>query len=1146
MVPDASITAKSTATGALYETKSTATGSYTVPSLPPGIYELTVTAPGFSRYIGKNTEIHVAEVVNINIVLTLGATTDSVTVDATAPLLQSESNDQSYNVTTDEMTQLPLASSAGGRTPQSLMSLSPGVAGTAPGTGGRVDGLPGGTGRLMIDGQDTSNINGNSGHTGPPPQEMIQEFTFLTSNYSAEYSQALGGVWVMASRTGTNAFHGSAFEYWQNDALNADRPFIYTKALVRQNDLNGALSGPVILPKLYNGRNRTFFSIDFEGARSSITSGYTLSNLPTTAMRAGDFSAALTGRTLNGKDPLGNAYMENTIYDPNTTVTSASGIPYRQPFPGNIIPTSRLDPVALKIQSLIPVPTLGGVTNNWVVSPRFALISLQPYIKVDHYISPEMKISFFNFRPSNISPEDEDGLPLPISAVQKPNDVTWIERINYDYTITPTIVLHLGIGMFRFSNPVSSPSSVLNYDAAGLLGFTGSSVGVGFPRLNGLNSSDGGGLTPSIGPAGEDIQHYTKITAPASLLWVRGNHQIKIGGEFHLEVFADANLEGTGGILNFSSNETGTPSTNGQSLGGGGVGLNYASFLLGLADSGTVQSPQELEWRNRRYGLYLQDSWKVTRKLTLDYGVRWDLQGQGHEIYNRDSMFGPTIPNPSAGGLPGGVVYEGYGPGRCNCYFAKNYPYAVGPRFGFAYQIDSKTVLRGGYGMIYASLANFNSFTTSPVVGVGINQLQFPAPSFGVAGVVLRNGLQYNPASLNNASLNPGILPTAGTVSSPAYYIDPNANRPGRVNSFSVNLQRQVMKDLLVEAAYVGNRGVWEIGATGLVNLNATNPATLAAEGFNISNPSTIALLTSTIGSATAAAAGIKLPYPGFPTSQTVAQSLRPFPQYSSSFTPMWAPLGDSWYDSLQAKVTQRLRRGLTAQSAFTWSKELATGQAVNNVFDRPNQKSLVSSSQPFLFVVSFTYELPFAQYGPANNKIYRQVAGGWRLGGLFRYGSGLPIPVPSSQGNLNSLIFQTTRMNRVPGQPLFLANLNCGCFDPTRTLVLNPKAWADVPNGTWGYSAPFYNDYRYERTPYESLSLSRTFRMGERTRLELRGEFFNVFNRLELPNPSASNPLATTTYNSSTGLLSGGFGYINVSSVGGQRTGELVARVSF
>ena len=292
-------------------------------------------------------------------------------------------------------------------------------------------------------------------------------------------------------------------------------------------------------------------------------------------------------------------------------------------------------------------------------------------------------------------------------------------------------------------------------------------------------------------------------------------------------------------------------------------------------------------------------------------------------------------------------------------------------------------------------------------------------------------------------------------------------------------------------------------------------------------------------------AAGVPLPYPGYPLGQTVAQSLRPYPQYSSSLVPMWAPLGDSWYDSLQAKVTQRLSHGLTGQAAFTWSKEEATGQAVNNIFDPANQKSLVSSSQPFLFVVSWTYDLPFDRLGPSQSRLYKQIVG---------METGRPVPLrqrPAHPGALFAGQPQLAhlpvdaRMNRVPGQPLFLENLNCNCFDPTKTLVLNPKAWSDVPNGTWGYSAPFYNDYRYERTPYESLSLSRIFRIREKTRLELRGEFYNVFNRVELPNPSASNPLATTTYNSSTGLLSGGFGYINVSSIGGVRSGELVARLS-
>jgi len=352
------------------------------------------------------------------------------------------------------------------------------------------------------------------------------------------------------------------------------------------------------------------------------------------------------------------------------------------------------------------------------------------------------------------------------------------------------------------------------------------------------------------------------------------------------------------------------------------------------------------------------------------------------------------------------------------------------------------------------------------------------------------------------------------------------------------------VKDLVVEAAYVANRAAWIIGATSLVNLNATPISTLTAHGLSLSNPADIALLTSTLSSPTAASRGFGVPYAGYPTSQTVAQSLRPYPQFTGAINPMWAPLGNSWYDSLQAKVTKRSSYGLTGTAAFTYSEELATGQAVNDVYNRPNQKSLVSSSQPFLFVVAFTYDLYDWVPLVTSNKFADRVWKGWKLGGIMRYSSGLPIAVPSSLNNMNSLVFQSTRMNRVAGQPLFIKNLNCHCIDPTKDLVLNPKAWADVPNGQWGYSAPYYNDYRTQRQPSENLNLARIWKR-EKFNVEFRAEFYNVFNRLQLPSPSSSNPLATTTYNSA-GVLTGGFGYINGSSVGGMRNGQAVIRVKF
>jgi len=1149
VVAGASIIVKNAATGVVYDTKTTNAGDYTVPLLPPGSYVLTVEAPGFEKFVGTGTEVTLGNVSRIDVALAVGGLAQSVTVEATAPLLKSESDEQSQNVDQHQILQLPLQGTGGARNPRALAILVPGVSGTS-GTGGRIDGQLANTQRIYIDGQDISSANSNGSNTGPPPQEMVQEFALQTSNFAAEYGAVQGGVFIFATKSGTNQLHGSLFEYWQNNILDAAKPFAHTAPFDRKNDFGFSISGPIRIPKVYNGKNKTFFYVVFEDAKNSLAASGATNTVPTLAMRGGDFSGSLTERKLTGTDPLGNSYYENTIYDPLSTQT-VNGVSVRTPFAGNIIPMSRLSPVALKIQNFIPLPDVPNSTllNNWYQSPKYGTYSVQPAIKVDHAISDKQKVSFYIDRPFNLAPNNEDGLPIPLTQVQLPHSSTYIPRLNYDYVIKPSLLLHLGYGFLRFYSPSTALAQEFSYNAASQLGFTGSAIGTGFPVLNIPTSSTGGGMGPAMGPSSGETTYSDKTSAVGSLTYIHGSHTYKLGGEFALNSYADENYTGTTGVLNFSANETGNPSTQGQSLGGAGVGMGYASFLLGLVDNATVKPPQDLEYRNKRWGLYLQDSWKVTSKLTIDYGLRWDLQAQGHEIYNRSSMFGPTIPNPSAGGLLGGTVYEGYGSGRCNCYFDQPYPYAVGPRFGFAYQVNPKTVIRGGWGVDYTAIATFNSFTGTPVQGVGINQLSFSAPAFGVPTTTLSQGLVYNAAALTTTNfLNPGIDPNPGAVNSPNYYIDPNADRPGRIQTFSVNLQRQVDKDLMVEAAYVGNRGVWESGATGLVSLNAISAADLAAHGLSLNNPASIALLTSTLASTTAKAAGFTVPYASFPTSQTVAQSIRPFPQFSSSFNPMWAPLGNNWYDSLQIKGTQRLSHGLQAQGAYTFSKELATGQAINDVFNRPNQKSLVASSQPNLFVVSLIYELPYQRLpGMFQNKVVKHIVSGWQLSSLLRYGSGLPIPVPNSQGNLNSLVFQSTRMNRVAGQPLFLVNENCGCINPYTQLVLNPKAWQDVPNGQWGVSAPFYNDYRYPRTPSEQAGLGRKFYVSEKLSLQFRIEFYNIFNRIiySSSNPSASNPLATTTYNAA-GQLTGGFGYMNANNFSGERTGQAVVRIDF
>jgi hypothetical protein len=549
--------------------------------------------------------------------------------------------------------------------------------------------------------------------------------------------------------------------------------------------------------------------------------------------------------------------------------------------------------------------------------------------------------------------------------------------------------------------------------------------------------------------------------------------------------------------------------------------------------------------RKMNWAVYAQDNWKITRRLTLDYGLRWDYSPLGHELWNRDAEIGLNTPNPAAGGLPGGYIYGGNGPGRCNCDFTKSYKFAFGPRLAAAYQINAKTVLRAGWGVTYSggdSWAYMNGGT--PVAGLGINSVT-NSTGYGFAVSQLQDGIKYNPAQLYTATLSPGVAPLPGSLAAaPAWgpqFRDPDGGRPARINQWNISLQRQLTKDMSLEAAYVGNRGVWE-EARNLMSINAISPARLQALGLDLTNAATRTLLTSSITSAAAVAAGYKLPYAGFPTSASVAQSLRPFPEYNDSLSTWFDPLGNSSYDGLQVKFTKRFSHGLDVTSNFTYQKELCLGCAgSNDVFNRNVNKSLQPTSTPFISVTAFTYTTPKV----TANKLVRQVVGGWTWGGIMRYASGALIGTAASRTNLNTYTFNTnTRFNRVAGVPLFLADPNCGCINPNvNQQILNPAAWADTPIGTWGQGAPYYNDYRWQHRINESMNFGRTFRVREKMFFSIRGEFFNIFNRTNLPTPSATNPTATATFNNA-GVPTAGFGYItNSSGIGGQRNGQLVAR---
>ena len=391
-------------------------------------------------------------------------------------------------------------------------------------------------------------------------------------------------------------------------------------------------------------------------------------------------------------------------------------------------------------------------------------------------------------------------------------------------------------------------------------------------------------------------------------------------------------------------------------------------------------------------------------------------------------------------------------------------------------------------------------------------------------------------------------------------WIDPNAGYPSKSYQWSVGVQREIVRNLVVNAAFVGNRGVW-LPSTGAVNYNANTPQALLADGLDITTASARAILAAPIGSAAAGPFMNKLPYAGFPLTATVAQALRPYPQFNTAPTALWAPLGDNWYDSLQVRVIKRLSHGLDVSYNFTWSKNLQDGieaDSKRSFQSGPRTSTSRAYDRPLVSNINFTYTVPAAPW--VNNKILKYVLSDWNMGGLFTYASGAPILVPSASANLLSTeTFETNSyLNRVPGQPLFLQNLNCHCFDPTKTFVLNPAAWALPAAGTWGSSPAYYNDYRAQRHPTENFNVGRTFRIRESMSLNVRAEFVNIFNRTVLPAPSSTTPLtAPTCFASGISGASGacspgatiasGFGFEQTAALAtGMRTGQIVARFRF
>ena len=1207
VVAGAAVEARNVETGTVFPAVTTATGNYTIAQLPVGTYEVSVSIPGFKKFVRSGITMGTAQVLRIDVNLEVGAATESVTVQADASLLKTETADVSHNVTNEMLNTLPMlgvgsaaSGSAGIRNPNNVLDVIPGVY-YSPNAQVKINGAPSNSQGFRVEGMDATNQGfPYAAAQTQPSVDAIQEVSVQTSNFATEFGSAGGGLFNVTMRSGGNALHGTAYDYYVNEALNAGVPFTNAGATnslkngqllrppARRQDYGFTLGGPVDIPKIYNGHDKTFFFFNFEQFRETQTINNSAITVPSDAYRTGDFSQAITlaGNKGLGTDALGRTLVANTIYDP-TTLRVQNGVTVEDPFPGNVIPTAQLDKVALNIQKVIPTANVAGVGNSLNYLPTYPSTrhTTIPAVKIDHNLGSRAKLSFywsFTHTDAPFSPTygGSEGLPDQLTATRGSFIHSHVERLNFDETLTPTLLLHLGAG-YQLNNFYDA-APITNFNAAATWGLTGATLNRNVPVFNGqtVPSNTGNGFCSAAAPctaaggvynmgpaAGQSNDFWEKPSWNASLTWVKQNHTYKLGGELYLNGTPSVSYTNTNGAYFFSTKETGLPYLADTTLSGGSLGFAYASFLLGRVDSYNIAQPANFKFGKQQLALFIQDSWKVNRKLTLDYGIRWDYGTFYKEQYGRAMDFSPTLANPSVGGYPGAWIYEA----TCHCTFASSYPYAIGPRVGLAYQINAKTVLRAGWGVIYnqtsANNAGVNTPGLSPSVTVSTPGLGQPVTTLS-AGIPASSVLPYPTMTSGFSPFIPNgnqATPTLGVGGfQNAGWVDPSAGRPARQNQWSIGIQRELTHDLALDVSYVGNRGVWW-SSPGLVNINAITPQRLASFGLSLNNPADVALLTQTLGSTAVQGRGFTAPYVGFSSANTLAQALRPFPQFGT-ITAIGSPLGKTWYDSLQAKATKRFSRGLTFTSAFTWQKSLGqgidvpVGGVLNNILANPaNSKSYSQFDQPFTFVVSASYTTPKLQMNKALSFALRD----WNIGTILQYSSGLPIATPTTATTLNSQIFQNTLANRVPGVPLYATtwvdnsgqthttplDINCHCFDPSKTFVLNPAAWTSPANGQFGTSAEYYGDFRYQRHPNESIGLGRTFKIKERTSLMVRADFSNIFNRTFLNNPQATGYTLTQT-SGTNGLTTGGFGWVNrnYSSVqnGQPRAGTIVARFTF
>ncbi len=1106
-VPNAELTLRALSTGAVAKTTSGSDGLYAFPNLLAGFYELTASARGFRDYEQKGISINLNEKVRLDVKLELGTAVQKVEVTANASPLNFENPEQKGTITPQTLEQLPLILSGHTRSAVAFARLLPGVT-----TGGgedhlnfntRVNGGINEGDEAVLDG--ITIIDGSLGQNGielavtghPYSPEAIQEITLLTANYDPQFGSTASSVLTAVTRSGADAWHGSAYYLLRNTALNARQFGIPKRPKDIESDFGWTIGGPIKIPWLaWSGRKKTYAFANYEGFRLRGSVLAPRISVPTLQERQGDFR--------DWADSSGNLI---PIYDPaTTTIDPVTGTVTRQQFMGcdgktpNVICPSdprMVNSLAPGWFKYLPAPNLPGVLNNYTPpKPPTGTVNADSTVfdlRVDHYVGEKdhvaVTVHYFGSFGNNqtiLSPQ------IAPDSFRQPN-YDFANRINWDHTFRPNLLNNFNIGY----NDILSIGICSDEKFADAV-----------PKISGVESN---AFPPVMGfqdfyPFGCNGRFDT--TRPATiandrLTWVRGKHTLGFGGEWRALQDKEISNSNQSGSFNFSRLNTGLRGVN--------SGNSIASFLLGYVDNAnmSILTLTNQYIRQKYLALYGSDTWKVTPKLTLNWGVRWDVSTPSKDKYDNMSLIDPNRSNPGAGNRPGVLVFAGSKRGA-DVSLGRSYPEAIwyrgfAPRVGIAYAVSPNTVVRAGYGVFY-QLLSYPSWSSGVSPGRdGFNSnVVFSSTEGGITpALLLQNGFTgktFDRPPFFNVTFDNGKYP--------GLYREFNGGRPPYMQQYNLTVEHQYTNDFYTSTAYVANKGTRII--SDVAPLNVLNPSLLSM-GHQ---------LRDEFQSGQTTLDGVPIPYSGWVEQMTqcpasVAQALLPYPQYCGNLYSLGENAGNSTYHSFQLKAEKRFSHRVWMLTSYTWSKFISSGSDIQayslqwtgqsgviSPFERRRNKSLDSQDVPHTLSVALVYQLPFGKGQRFLNKggmagsVLDKVVGGWQVTSVFRAQSGIPFWFRSSQCDIPGQFAVGCIPGILPGANPFAQSK--GNFDPNKPLFNKSAFEKGDQGGVFSFEGghgPRVSNVRGFGFHNHDFSLQKTTSITERVKFQFRAEFFNLWN---------------------------------------------------